>query len=194
MKIKALFFLFALMALASCTSGTEEYVFFDDSANPGEYSGFDGSGNVNWVVLTPDEQRATKLSLINASIIRIGLNLLPILGNPGFAFNTQNYDPYPDPKSLYIAAYKQLDKPSNRLILWTFVFNSSEDADASRSGFSIPGGENDVFRVLHKGNTFVEVGNGFSKIDPGLIDSLADMLSQRLDMPLLEKVEGDADS
>ena len=190
MKLKAFLFFFALVAFTACTSGTKEYVLFDDSADPGVYSGFDDSGNVNWVVLTPEEQRATNFSLINSSVISVRGNFLPIIGNPGFSFTTQNDDPYPDPNSIYIAAYRQLNDKSNSLILWTFVFNSSEDADAVREGFSKPANEDDVFRVLHGGNTFIEVSNGFSKTEPALIDEITNVLSQRLDLPLLDNGTG----
>ena len=192
MKLKTLLFFFALVALTACTSGPKEYLFFDDSSNPGVHSGFDDSGNVNWVVLTPEEQRATNFSLIDSSVISVRGNFLPILGNPGFSFTTKNNDPYPDPTSIYIAAYRQVNDKSKNLILWTFAFNSSEDADAVREGFSKPANEDDLFRVLRGGNTFIEVSNGFSKTEPALIDAITNMLSQRLDMPLLDNGTGQA--
>ena len=167
------------LTICNTSDSPEDYIGPDLD----QYTGLDKSGNINRVTLTPSEQRES-----NAHLSR---NLIVMFENPEFRSPCQVNGSVLRPESIYVAAYTQRDPSvflnSKIMFIHTYVFNSDQ-ADAVLGEINRPAtGTYDVFRMLHKGNTFVEVGTGSRKVDPVVLDVLANKLSERLNMSLLDR-------
>ena len=158
----------------------------DDYIGPNldQHTGLDKSGNINRVTLTRSEQAESNLSLAT--------NLIAAIKNLEFASPCRvSSSAGFRPESIYVAAYVQRDPNvffnSKIVFIHTYVFNSDQ-VDTVLGEINQPAkGQYDLFRMLHKDNTFVEVGTSSREIDSAVLDELATKLSERLNMSVLER-------
>ena len=157
----------------------------DDYIGPNldQHTGLDKSGNINRVTLTRSEQAESHLVLATNLIAAKN----PEFANPCRVSSSAGFRP----ESIYVAAYAQRDPnvffKTKLVYIYTYVFNS-DHVDTVLGEINQPAkGRYDLFRMLHKDNTFVEVGTFSRGIDSAVLDELATKLSERLGMSVLER-------
>ena len=179
MRLAAFLLLFLVFAVAACSSVGE---------TPGNENSEDkvSEGEVTEVVLTPSEQGSLKLTTPSQEeLAELYMEQNPGYSNPeifvdlyGISRNVVN------PESAYIAAY-ETGMPGTEIGINTLVFNSN-NLDSVLDAFishSVLQGGREI--ILHKGNAIVIVWAD-SRSDLPLITDIADKLSERLGMKVLD--------